>query len=563
MLPPEVLDTLPDAFVALWREVEDSILRDAARRIGKMDALTETANWQLWRYQQTEAVRNNVVKLLARYSGKSERTIRSLLKEAATEAMEREDAIYYHYGLEPTPFEESATLNNLLDAGSRQTNGTWQNLTATTANTVTGAFERTLDAAWGKVSTGAFDYKTAVKQAVDSLADDLPVVTYPSGHTDTLEVAARRAVLTGVNQTAGKLQLARMDEMGAEFVETSAHGGARPSHTEWQGRRFHRGGPVDYNGRHYPDFEETTGYGTGAGLCGWNCRHSFWPCYPDLGDPPTWTGESLRQLNARDIEYNGKLYTRYEISQMQRARERNVRRCKKRYLAEDAAGLDTTDSAVRLKAARQSLAQFAKDTGSRVDSARVSVPKFGRSEASRASAKSQAHHTEWLKTINAQSTSLNTVAKYYDAKYNNTEEYQLLMHYNHSVETGWLSPLAGFDLYKSTHERIQTELVGKTVADGTVITGHTAHFMERMFGTLVDPKKLKKDLKIVRRSGADFDDIKDTLMHPVMPPRTKKDILGRNSTVFFGKNAQVSVNEKGELIQCEPKKRGDRIGKNE
>lgn len=519
MLPPEVLDTLPDAFVALWREVEDSILRDAARRIGKMDALTETANWQLWRYQQTEAVRNNVVKLLARYSGKSERTIRSLLKEAATEAMEREDAIYYHYGLEPTPFEESATLNNLLDAGSRQTNGTWQNLTATTANTVTGAFERTLDAAWGKVSTGAFDYKTAVKQAVDSLADDLPVVTYPSGHTDTLEVAARRAVLTGVNQTAGKLQLARMDEMGAEFVETSAHGGARPSHAEWQGRRFHRGGPVDYNGRHYPDFEETTGYGTGAGLCGWNCRHSFWPCYPDLGDPPTWTGESLRQLNARDIEYNGKLYTRYEISQMQRARERNVRRCKKRYLAEDAAGLDTTDSAVRLKAARQSLAQFAKDTGSRVDSARVSVPKFGRSEASRASAKSQAHHTEWLKTINAQSTSLNTVAKYYDAKYNNTEEYQLLMHYNHSVETGWLSPLAGFDLYKSTHERIQTELVGKTVADGTVITGHTAHFMERMFGTLVDPKKLKKDLKIVRRSGADFDDIKDTLMHTGYKPR--------------------------------------------
>nr|DAU51867.1 MAG TPA: minor capsid protein [Caudoviricetes sp.] len=403
MLPPEVLDTLPDAFVVLWREVEDSILRDAARRIGKMDALTETANWQLWRYQQTEAVRNNVVKLLARYCGKSERTIRSLLKKAATEAMEREDAIYYHYGLEPPPFEESAALNNLLDAGARQTNGTWKNLTATTANTVTGAFERTLDAAWGKVSTGAFDYKTAVKQAVDSLADDLPAVTYPSGHTDTLEVAARRAVLTGVNQTAGKLQLARMDEMGADFVETSAHGGARPSHAEWQGRRFHRGGPVDYNGRHYPDFEETTGYGTGAGLCGWNCRHSFWPCFPDLGDPPTWTEDSLRQLNARDIEYNGKKYTRYEISQMQRARERNVRRCKKRCLAEDAAGLDTTDSAVRLKAARQSLAQFAKDTGGRVDTARTSVPKFGRSEASKASAQAR--------KVSSTYSSLNTKAK--------------------------------------------------------------------------------------------------------------------------------------------------------
>lgn len=384
MLPPSYLDAMPDAFVQLAQQVEDEILQDVARRIGKMGTLTETADWQLWRYQQTEAVRENVVKLLAKYSGKSEATIRRLLKEAATEAMEREDAIYYHYNLEPTPFEESAALNNLLNAGARQTCGTWRNLTATTANTVSGAFERTLDVAWGKVATGAFNYKTAVKQAVDSLADEMPEITYPSGHTDSLEVAARRAVLTGVNQTAGKLQEARMDEMNVEFVETSAHGGARPSHAEWQGRRFHRGGAVDYKGKHYPDFEAATGYGTGAGLCGWNCRHTFFAVFPELGDPPTWTEESLQELNARNIEYNGKLYTQYEVNQMQRARERNVRKWKKRYLAESAAGSDTTDSAMRLKAARQSLSEFAKATGGRVDSARTSVHGFGRSASSKA-----------------------------------------------------------------------------------------------------------------------------------------------------------------------------------
>lgn len=393
MLPPSYLDRMPDAFVQLWQQVEEQILQDVARRIGKMDAVTPTANWQLWRYQQTEALRNDVVKLLAKYTGKSEAAIRRLLLQAATEAMEREDAIYYHYDMEPTPFDESAALNNLLDAGARQTCGTWQNLTATTANTVTGAFERTLDAAWLKVSTGAFDYKAAVKQAVDSLADDMPMVTYPSGHKDSIEVAARRAVLTGVNQTCGKLQEARMDEMGCEFVETTAHGGARPSHAAWQGRRFHRGGAVDYKGKHYPDFEAATGYGTGAGLCGWNCRHTFFAVFPELGDPPQWTQEQLRELNARNIEWNGKKYTAYEISQMQRARERNVRRWKKRYLAEDAAGLDPTDAAVRLKAARQSLAEFAQATGGRVDSARTSVPKFGRSEGSRASAKARKTYT--------------------------------------------------------------------------------------------------------------------------------------------------------------------------
>ena len=89
-------------------------------------------------------------------------------------------------------------------------------------------------------------------------------------------------------------------------------------------------------------FEAATGYGTGAGLCGWSYRHTFFAIFPELGAPPAWTQESLEKLDARDIEYNGGRYTRYEISQMQRARERTVRKYKRRYLAEDAAGADTT-----------------------------------------------------------------------------------------------------------------------------------------------------------------------------------------------------------------------------
>lgn len=384
MLAPDYLDHAPDRLVLLWQQVEDDILRDVARRISKMDTMTSTANWQLWRYEQTEALRQDVVKKLARYTGKSEAEIRRLMQEAATRAMEAEDEIYYHYGKEPTPFAENETLQALLNAGYQQTAGTFHNLTATTANTVSGQFEAALDRAHLKVSSGAFDYKSAVKSAVDGLADTMKYVTYPTGHTDTLEVAARRAVLTGVNQTGAKLQVARADEMGVEFFETTAHGGARPSHAEWQGRQFHRGGAVDYMGKHYPDFEAATGYGTGAGLCGWNCRHTFFAIFPELGAPPAWTQESLEALNARDFEYNGGKYTRYEISQMQRARERTVRKYKRRYLAEDAAGADTTASAVKLRQARQELAEFITATNSRNDSARTSVAGFGRSESSKA-----------------------------------------------------------------------------------------------------------------------------------------------------------------------------------
>lgn len=121
MLAPDYLDHAPDRLVLLWQQVEDDILRDVARRISKMDTLTPTAHWQLWRYQQVEAVRQDVVKKLARYTGKSEAEIRRLMQEAATRAMEAEDEIYYHYGKEPTPFADNATLQALLNAGYQRT----------------------------------------------------------------------------------------------------------------------------------------------------------------------------------------------------------------------------------------------------------------------------------------------------------------------------------------------------------------------------------------------------------------------------------------------------------
>lgn len=392
MLTPDQLEALPRRFVQLWQQVEDDILQDIARRmksLGELDPLTPTAIWQAWRLAETRAVRSNTVATLARYTGKSRAEIKRLLETAGAQTLAADDAVYTAAGLAPPPVNQSPALLNLLNAGYRQTCGTWQNLTATTANTVTGAFEDRLSRAWGLVSTGALDYSTAIRRTVDDLADTMPYITYPSGHTDTLEVAARRAVLTGVNQTCAKLQLARMEEMDCEFVEVTAHEGARPTHAVWQGRVYHRGGAVVQDGERYEDFEAATGYGTGPGLCGWNCRHNFYPFYPGIS-VRNYTDERLAELDARNIPYGGELYTRYEITQMQRALERRVRKYKRRYLAETAAGVDASQSAAKLKAARQQLSAFLAETGEQMDGARTGVPGFGRREAKQADAAASA-----------------------------------------------------------------------------------------------------------------------------------------------------------------------------
>lgn len=392
MLTPDQLEALPRRFVQLWQQVEDDILQDIARRmksLGELDPLTPTAIWQAWRLAETRAVRSSAVATLAKYTGKSRAEIKRLLEAAGAQTLAADDAVYTAAGLDPPPVNQSPALLNLLNAGYRQTCGTWQNLTATTANTVTGTFEDRLSRAWGLVSTGALDYSTAIRRTVDDLADTMPYITYPSGHTDTLEVAARRAVLTGVNQTCAKLQLARMEEMDCEFVEVTAHEGARPTHAVWQGRVYHRGGAVVQDGERYEDFETATGYGTGPGLCGWNCRHNFYPFYPGFS-VRNYTDERLAELDARNIPYGGGLYTRYEITQMQRAMERRVRKYKRRYLAETAAGVDASQSAAKLKAARQQLSAFLEETGERLDGARAEVPGFEQREARQADAAASA-----------------------------------------------------------------------------------------------------------------------------------------------------------------------------
>ena len=256
----------------------------------------------------------------------------------------------------------------------------FQNLTSTTANTATLQFENALDAAYMDIISGAFSYQDAVKNAVKGLAKDgIDAIIYPTGHKDKMDVAVRRAVLTGVNQTAAKLSLARMEEMDCDFLETTAHPGARPSHAEWQGKIFSRSGQ---SGR-YPDFVRSTGYGTGAGLCGWNCRHSFFPYFEGLSER-AYSREKLKEYETVKVTYNGQELSVYEASQQQRYIERQIRRWKREYMAMDAAGADTTEASVKLAQWRAKQKDFINQTGLDEDNFRSQVYGFGRNQATKA-----------------------------------------------------------------------------------------------------------------------------------------------------------------------------------
>ena len=191
-------------------------------------------------------------------------------------------------------------MMKLLQAGIDKTGRDLSNLTLTTAIRAQDAYYNAVNLAYMQVSSGTLSYQEAIKRAILSVAKEGASVLYPSGRSDKVDVAIRRAVLTGVNQTAAKMSEAYCDEAHCDYVETTAHSGARPDHEKWQGKVFCRSG----KDKKYPPFSET-GYGTGAGLCGWNCRHSFHAFFPGIS-APAYTKAMLNDYKAKKYEYNGK-----------------------------------------------------------------------------------------------------------------------------------------------------------------------------------------------------------------------------------------------------------------
>lgn len=365
MLKPEYLMQAADPVVEIYSQVELDILADIARRIVKTGYFTDTAQWQLRKAKEFGYLQGNVQDILAKATGLSQKEVQKLMTAAGSKSLAFDDAIYKAAGMSPVAVSQSPALMAMLLQGVDTTMALIGNYTKTTAKVSTVAFNSILDRAYIQIISGAFDPTTALKRAIKELATSgIEKIAYPSGATASIETAVRRAVTTGVNQSVSKLQLLRAEEMGCELVETSSHAGARPSHAEWQGKVF----CIKGHHKRYGDFYRETGYGTGEGLCGWNCYHSFYPYFEGLSTP------SFSRDPSRDAgRTNG---DDYELQQKQRYYERKIREAKKECSTIDAAMNSATNdelkkelygdfqkASVKLKQREARLREFIDETG--------------------------------------------------------------------------------------------------------------------------------------------------------------------------------------------------------
>lgn len=321
-------EKIASKIAARYIGLEEQILQDIARRIKKTGEITSTADWQI-----------NRLRILGYSSEDIEREIKKTLDASYPEMFElydkvidweyvRNKDIYEQINAEFILFEKNEQLKQITDAIIRQSLEDLENVTKSLGfyldyngkkvlTPLSQVYSNYLDNACYDIVTGAFDYGSVLRRVVTQLTNSgLRKIEYGSGYASRVEVAARRAVMTGVTNLTGEIADYNAKKLGTEYFEVEWHAGARPTHAVWQGRVWTK-----------EQLYSVCGLGTVTGLLGANCYHTYYPFFPGISQR-NWSDEWLEAQNRKESkpkEFRGKEYTLYEAKQRQRQMETAMR----------------------------------------------------------------------------------------------------------------------------------------------------------------------------------------------------------------------------------------------
>lgn len=363
---PAILDAIPEEIAELFRGLEDTLLDEICGRLALKDQLNEVTVQAIRALRSHGIDTKEIEKAIRNTSGISEKKLKELFDDVIARNQKYYTSVIDMAGLtQPDILVNAATI----EAIRTQTIDEFHNITQSMGFLVdkgrtmlppARAYQWALDSAVMQIQSGAISYNQAIKSAIQQLAGGgLKVVSYESGHVDQIDVAARRSVMTGVNALNQKYAEQSADYLETDLVEVSAHIGARntgsgmENHESWQGGVYRWAEkPGDSKGE-YKDFVATTGYGQGAGLGGWNCRHTFYPFVEGVSET-TYSQSDLDAMKGenRKFVFDGKEYDGYTATQQQRSIERQIRKQKRLRDAYKAAGLKDDETAANIKLLR-------------------------------------------------------------------------------------------------------------------------------------------------------------------------------------------------------------------
>lgn len=380
----EYKNRMANKIAAHYVELEERIIQDIVRRIVKTGEVTSTADWQINRLKIIGYSSEDIEKMLKTTLNKSYPEMFELYDKVINWEYVRNKDLYEQVNAEYIPFEKNKHLNQAINGIAQQSLEDLENITRSlgfyldingkkTMTPLSQVYTEHLDRACFDIVSGAFDYNSVLRRTVTQLTNSgLRTIDYVSGWHNRVDVAARRAVMTGLSQITGKITDYNAKKLGTEYFEVAWHAGARPTHAVWQGQVWTK-----------EQLVSVCGLGTVTGLLGANCYHEYYPFFPGISER-NWTDQWLEEKNQEENkpkEFQGKEYTVYEAKQRQRQMETAMRaqREKVRALQKGKADQDEILAhKMKYQGQLNEYARFSKKMGLRQERERIYLDMKGR-----------------------------------------------------------------------------------------------------------------------------------------------------------------------------------------
>ncbi|PKM70139.1 MAG: hypothetical protein CVU86_07010 [Firmicutes bacterium HGW-Firmicutes-11] len=357
MLNDRDFDELTYPIIELYSKLERELLIEVAQRFADYGEIKGVLEWYLKKLDELGGLDRNAVKLIAETAKLSDKQVLKMLEEAGYRSIDfRTYDRAARLGLTSGAVNKTV-IANVVANSHKALRDTFRLIHTKALESAKQSYMDSLNQVYLEVSTGLYDYESAIKRAIGRLSDKgITAATYRRKDGTlvrySLEGTVRRDVLTAVNQLANETNDKVAEDLGADYVYVTEHLGARnkgtghQNHESWQGQLYKRIGSEP----NYPNFQQTTGYGLIDGLAGVNCRHLHYAFFPGVSEIPKRLVDDAENTRV------------YELMQKQRMMERSIRHLQKKQALQSASGdiEGSKKTAFKLKLARSQLNFFVK-----------------------------------------------------------------------------------------------------------------------------------------------------------------------------------------------------------
>lgn len=381
----DIFFELPDILAGRLQRANEYMLRKAGEHIKQIGTLLPGDLHRANELRRASIDVRDIEREIANATNKTISEIQYMLEQVGLNGYEAARALYEYRGIEYIPLSENKFMQRFIASVSERTSKSLWNLSQTTALQIwkngkttpivfAGGYKDIIDQAITNASLGVQDFNGAMRHSLRQLGESgLRVMEYESGYTRRLDSAVRMNLLEGIRQVNQGVQNQIGEEIGADGVEISAHGFCAPDHVDIQGKQLTK--------KEYEKWDNAHAY-PARQIGKLNCQHYIMHIIIGVSEPVHSPEEleALKKRNDEGITYEGKHYTGYEATQMQRQLESQIRAEKDKQILAAASGDNVLrrEAQAKINLLTSKYRSFSNASGLRYKSNRTSITDFKR-----------------------------------------------------------------------------------------------------------------------------------------------------------------------------------------